>query len=66
MNVEDFKKVIKEQYPVIKDEVISRLVFRHYKYVDKDASKKAMYITDDSKPLPGKVQMRTEGYKLMV
>ena len=67
MALGDFKDAIQEQYPVIDNEIISCLVFRHYKHVgSKDVTKKAVYITDDNEPLPGKVQMETGGYKLMV
>ena len=66
MTLGEFKDVIKEQYPGIDDEIIPRLVFCHYKHVGKDATKKAVYITDDDEPLPGKVQMETGGYTLMV
>ena len=38
MSLRDFKDAIKEQYPVIDDEIISRLVFCHYKHVCKDVT----------------------------
>ena len=66
MTLGDLKEAIKEQYPIINDEIISRLVFCHYKHIGKDATKKAVYITDDDELLPGKVQMETGGYTLMV
>ena len=59
-------EAIKKQYPIIDDEIISRLVFRHYKHVGKDAAKKVVYITDDDEPLPGKMQMETGCYTLIV
>ena len=57
MNLEDFKEVIKEQYPVIDDGIISCLVFCCYKHIGKDAMKKAVYIRGGDGSLPGKVQI---------
>ena len=66
ITLRDFKEAIKKQYPLIDDEIISYLVFCHYKHKGKDTMKKAVYITDNDEPLPGKVQMETGDYTLMV
>ena len=65
MNLGNFKEVLKKQYPIIDDDIISRLLFCHYKLVGKDAKEKAVYNTADDKSLLGKVQMEVGDYTLM-
>lgn len=65
MNLGDIKDTFKQQHPVIDDDIFSRLVFRHYKLVEKDTKKTAMYIMVDDESLPGKVQMEVGDYTLI-
>ena len=52
MNLGVFKEALKEIYPVIDNDIISHLVFCHYKLVGKDTTKKAMYIATNGDLLP--------------